>query len=341
MARIGTPRGIISRGGLRLMAMTAVALDPVSRNGSHAVHAAPQNDHHSRLRLASRFRPDADAVLYTGDCLDLLKTLPNGIARLIVTSPPYNIGKKYERRQKLEHYLAGQTRVINECARVLADDGSLCWQVGNFVDDNEIVPLDIALWPTFRSLGLKMRNRIIWHFEHGLHCSQRFSGRYEVIAWFTKSDDYVFNLDAVRVPQKYPGKKHFKGPKAGQFSCNPLGKNPGDVWVIPNVKHNHVEKTIHPCQFPVELVERLVLSMTKEGDWVLDPYMGVGTALAAAVRRGRKGLGAEVVPEYVEVARKRVIAARAGMLRTRPMERPVYKPNGRESVAQNPFAQVR
>lgn len=282
--------------------------------------------------------PDADVVLHQGDCLEFLAGLPDGFARLIVTSPPYNIGKQYEHRVRLDDYLAEQARVIKECVRVLADDGSLCWQVGNFVDDNEIVPLDVALWPTFRDLGLKMRNRIVWHFEHGLHCSRRFSGRYETISWFTKSDRYVFNLDAVRVPQKYPGKKHFKGPKAGQFSCNPLGKNPGDVWIIPNVKHNHVEKTIHPCQFPVELVERLVLSMTNPGDWVVDPYMGVATSLAAALRRGRKGAGAELLPEYVEVARERVAAAKAGTLRTRPMDRPVYKPSGREQVSQSPFA---
>jgi adenine-specific DNA-methyltransferase len=238
---------------------------------------------------------------------------------------------------RLDEYLDGQAQVIKECVRVLADDGSICWQVGNFVENNQIIPLDIVLWPIFRDLGLKMRNRIVWHFEHGLHSSRRFSGRYETIIWFTKSDQNVFNLDAVRVPQKYPGKKYFKGPKVGQYSSNPLGKNPGDVWVIPNVKHNHVEKTIHPCQFPVELVERLVLSMTKLGDWVLDPFMGVGTALAAAVRHERKGIGAEIVPKYVEIARERVVAAHAGTLRIRPMDRPVYTPSGREQVARNPF----
>jgi adenine-specific DNA-methyltransferase len=289
------------------------------------------------LRFARVFQPDADAVLHHGDCLHLLAGLPNGVVRLVVTSPPYNIGKRYERRVKFDEYLALQARVIKECVRVLADDGSLCWQVGNFVDNNEIIPLDVALWPTFRDLGLKMRNRIVWHFEHGLHCTRRFSGRYETIAWFTKSDDYVFDLDAVRVPQKYPGKKHFKGPNTGEYSCNPLGKNPGDVWIIPNVKHNHVEKTIHPCQFPVELVERLVLAMTREGDWVLDPYMGVGTAMAAALKNRRRGVGADVVKGYVDVAEARVRAAHNGTLRTRPMDRPVYRPSGREKIIQNPF----
>ena len=289
------------------------------------------------LTLAEKYRQDADAVLQHGDCLDLLREIPDNLVRLVVTSPPYNIGKQYERRMKLEEYLEGQAQVIRECVRVLAPDGSLCWQVGNFVEDNEIIPLDTALWPIFRSLGLKMRNRIIWHFEHGLHCSRRFSGRYETIAWFTKSDSYVFNLDSVRVPQKYPGKKHFKGPKTGEYSCNPLGKNPGDLWIIPNVKHNHVEKTIHPCQFPVELIERLILSMTQRGDWVLDPYMGVGTTAVAALRQGRKGIGAELVEDYVKVARQRVRAAHAGTLKTRPIDRPVHKPNGREKVAQAPI----
>jgi len=279
------------------------------------------------LVISSKLSSSSDVFFHQGDCLELLRSLPQGIARLIVTSPPYNIGKKYERKTGLDEYLESQENVIKECHRVLADDGSICWQVGNFVSENEIVPLDIALWPAFRKLGFKMRNRIIWHFEHGLHCSRRFSGRYETIIWFTKNDRYVFNLDKVRVPQKYPGKRYFKGPKAGQYSCNPLGKNPGDMWIIPNVKHNHVEKTIHPCQFPVELIERLVLSMTDEGDNVFDPYMGVGSSVLAAVKNGRTGYGCDISEEYVDVAWERLHLLRAGMLRTRPMGKPVYDPS--------------
>jgi adenine-specific DNA-methyltransferase len=291
----------------------------------------------SAMLVSETFSRASQVVLYPGDCLEFLRGLPDALARLVVTSPPYNIGKRYERRLALDDYLKGQERVIKECVRVLADDGSICWQVGNFVDDKEIIPLDIALWPMFRSLGLKMRNRIVWHFEHGLHCSRRFSGRYETIVWFTKSDRYVFNLDSVRVPQKYPRKKHFKGSKAGQYSCNPLGKNPGDLWIIPNVKHNHVEKTIHPCQFPVELIERLVLSLTHPGDWVLDPYMGVGTTAVAAMRQNRRALGAEIVEEYIRIAHERVIAAHNGILRTRPLDRPVYQPSRREKVSRPPL----
>ncbi len=280
----------------------------------------------AKYKIAGSFDLSERAVVYPGDCLDLLKKVPSESLQLIVTSPPYNIGKEYEKRTHLDVYLRQQAKVIEECVRALSPSGSICWQVGNFVSNGAIVPLDTVLYPIFAGLGLKMRNRIIWHFEHGLHCTRRFSGRYETIIWFTKSDDYIFNLDAVRVPQKYPGKKHFKGPRAGQYSCNPLGKNPGDLWVIPNVKSNHVEKTIHPCQFPVELIERLVLSMTNKDGWVLDPFLGTGTSIIASIRHGRRGAGAEVEPRYIDLARQRIEQEINGTLQTRPMSRPVYDP---------------
>src|SRR5450759_3894999 len=280
-----------------------------------------------RFTIASEFSPSARVVLHNGDCREMLRQVPAKAVRLVVTSPPYNLGKEYETRLHLDEYVRQQREVINECVRVLKDKGSLCWQVGNYVEDGAIIPLDALLYPVFTRLGLKLRNRIVWHFEHGLHCSRRLSGRYETILWFTKGDDYVFDLDPIRVPQKYPGKKYFKGPKAGQYSCNPLGKNPGDVWTIPNVKSNHVEKTEHPCQFPVELIERLVLSMSNEGDWVLDPFLGVGTSVVAAVRHHRRGMGAETVARYAEIARERARAAMSGSLRVRPMGKPKYDPS--------------
>jgi adenine-specific DNA-methyltransferase len=278
------------------------------------------------LKVASQFDPTADLVLYHGDCLHLLDQLPEGGVQLVITSPPYNLGKAYEDRLDLDVYLAQQRAVIEGCVRALHERGSLCWQVGNYVDRGAIVPLDMVLYPIFCDLGLRLRNRIVWHFGHGLHASRRFSGRYEVILWFTKGDEYVFHLDPVRVPQKYPGKKHYKGPHKGRLSGHPLGKNPSDIWEIPNVKANHVEKTGHPCQFPVELVERLVLSMTDEGDWVLDPFMGVGSTSIAALMHGRRALGAETVDAYVEIALDRIRRAEAGELRIRPMARPVYDP---------------
>jgi len=294
------------------------------------------------VRISERFTPQARVTLHHGDCRYLLAQMPSESAQLIVTSPPYNIGKGYERKRRvLQDYLDEQAEVIAACVRVLKDGGSICWEVGNHIaGPQEVLPLDIALYPIFASHGLKLRNRIVWHFEHGLHCSKRLSGRYETILWFTKGDGYVFDLDPVRVPQKYPGKKQFKGPNAGKLSCNPLGKNPSDVWIFPNVKHNHIEKTIHPCQFPVELVERLVLALTNEGDLVVDPYMGVGTTAVAAVKQGRRSAGAEVMRSYWEIARQRVDLAAAGLLRTRPMDRPVYQPpaNGSHRESEEPSA---
>lgn len=278
------------------------------------------------MSAVRQLRKDPDVSLRAVDNLEFLREIPNAAVQLVVTSPPYNIGKRYERRSSLEEYVRNQAAVIAECVRVLSPKGSLCWQVGNHVDKGEIFPLDMELYHVFKDHGLKLRNRIIWHFEHGLHGTRRLSGRYETVLWFTKTDDYVFHLDPIRVPSKYPNKKYFKGPKRGQLSGNPLGKNPGDVWVIPNVKFNHVEKTIHPCQFPIELVERLVLSLTDERDIVLDPYVGVGSSIIAALKHGRRGFGCDVQPEYVEAAWARIHALRSGMLKTRPMNRPVYDP---------------
>lgn len=276
--------------------------------------------------ISKGFRHTETIVVYPGDCLYFLKQLPSATVSLIVTSPPYNIGKEYEKKLALDTYLEQQAAVIHECVRVLKPEGRICWQVGNYVEKGSIVPLDTVLYPTFIKEGLRLRNRIIWHFEHGLHCSRRFSGRYETINWFTRSEKYFFNLDPIRVPQKYPDKKYFKGPKVGEYSCNPLGKNPGDLWIIPNVKSNHIEKTQHPCQFPVELIERLVLSMTQENEWVLDPFLGTGTSIIAAVRHGRRGMGAETLSDYVNLAKKRILLELNGTLKTRSMHKPIYEP---------------
>lgn len=263
------------------------------------------------------------------ECMDnrkFLREQPSEKFKLIVTSPPYNIGKSYEARSSLDEYLAGQAEVIDECIRLLHPQGSICWQVGNYTDNGEILPLDSLLFPIFRKYGLKLRNRIVWHFGHGLHCTKRLSGRYETINWWTKGNDYTWHLDPIRVPSKYPGKRHFKGPRKGELSGNPKGKNPSDVWEFPNVKSNHPEKTIHPCQFPVELVERLVLSMTDANDDVLDPYVGVGSTVIAALKNNRNGYGCDIVQEYIDIAQKRVSDLRSGRLATRQMGKPIYDP---------------
>jgi adenine-specific DNA-methyltransferase len=300
------------------------------------------------LSIVSSFDKKADVVLRCGDALEFLRTIPDKAVSLIISSPPYNIGKEYEKKTAIEEYLERQKPVISELYRILKDDGSLCWEVGNFVDKGEVYPLDIYYYPIFKVLGLHLRNRIIWHFGHGLHASKRFSGRYESIIWFTKSEKYKFNLDNVRIPSKYPGKRYFKGALKGKPSCNPLGKNPSDmwevvksdweneIWNIPNVKSNHPEKTIHPCQFPVELVERCVLALTDKTDWVLDPYAGAGSAIIAAIKNGRKAAGCDKEIDYVKLARDRINKFLAGELKTRPIGKPIFVPTGKEKASQIP-----
>jgi len=288
------------------------------------------------LEICTSFSKDNIVSLYLGNCLDFMKQIPDESIQLIVTSPPYNIGKEYETKLDITEYVSQQSQIINECIRTLRKEGSICWEIGNYVDDSEIIPLDIMLYNCFKNNGLKLRNRIIWHFGHGLHCSKRFSGRYETILWFTKSDEYVFNLDEVRVPQKYPGKKHFKGPNIGEYSGNPKGKNPSDVWDIPNVKSNHIEKTCHPCQFPISLVQRLVLALSNENDIVFDPFLGVGSTAIAGIINKRKVTGAEIVQKYYDIACERIKLAYKGRLKIRP-DKPVYEPTGNLSITKNPF----
>ena len=304
-----------------------------------------------------------ESELLCGNSFELIDAVADGSIQLTVTSPPYNIGKVYEKRQELAAYLADYERFATALYAKTAPGGHVCWQVGNYIDAGEVYPLDIFFYDIFKDAGFKLRNRIIWHFEHGLHASKRLSGRYETILWFSKGDDYVFNLDPIRVPSKYPGKRHFKGEKKGQPSGNPLGKNPSDfwhahgledwelshplwqqvltdwdalIWEIPNVKANHPEKTSHPCQFPVELVQRCLLALTNEDDLVFDPFVGVGSSLLAAAIHQRRFLGFDYEQPYLDLATERLVQWRAGELRLRPLGKPVHQPTGKEKVATVP-----
>ncbi len=241
-----------------------------------------------------------------GDCKSLLSNLPDECVDLIVSSPPYNLGKEYEAKQALNIYLEDQAFILRQCNRILKKTGSLFWQVGAFADKGTIIPLDIRFFPILESCGLIPRNRIVWVRQHGLHAQKKFSCRHETILWFTKTDDYIFNLDAIRVPQKYQNKKHYRGDRKGELSCNPDGKNPGDIWLFRNVKHNHEEQTIHPCQFPEDLVARIILSTTPKNGLVFDPYMGTGTVAIVAKNYERHFIGTEINPEYHQVALRRL-----------------------------------
>ncbi|WP_312062951.1 site-specific DNA-methyltransferase [Brevundimonas sp.] len=298
--------------------------------------------------------PAEDAVLLTGDVLEQLGSVPAASCSLALSSPPYNIRKPYERSESrtYDEYVEWQTSVVEAMVRTLTPNASVCWQVGSYVSDGEVFPLDIPFTTIFRDLGFKLRNRIIWRYNFGLNADRRFSGRYETVLWFTRSDDYYFNLDPVRIPQLYPGKRHSKGKgeKAGLPSGNPLGKNPADywefsaeadfvtnpVWDVPNVKSRHPERTSHPCQFPVELAERCVLALTKPGETVLDPFLGTGASAIAAIKHKRNAIGIDREQAYLDIARARLDQLQRGELPMRPLGQPVRRPKPTEKVARVP-----
>jgi adenine-specific DNA-methyltransferase len=284
-----------------------------------------------------RRRRKISVRLEVQDAFKFLAKLRPGSVDLIVSSPPYCMGKAYDTSDNVDDFIADHERLAPLLVCALKEGGSLCWQVGHYVKNGAIIPLDTLVYNIFaKQRALLLRNRIIWTFGHGVHASRRFSGRHETILWFTKGDDYQFNLDAVRVPQKYPGKRPYKGPNKGKFSGNPLGKNPTDVWEIPNVKSRHVEKTTHPCQFPVALVQRLVRALTRRRGLVVDPFMGSGSAAVAAMVERRRFAGCDIDRSYVAIATDRIAQLNTGAMVIRPLDRPIFKAKGTEEVARRP-----
>ena len=252
--------------------------------------------------------------IVTGDCLQQLKVIPNNSIQLVFSSPPYNVGKVYEKKVALTKYLEGQRRVILELCKKVSCGGSICWQVGNFVSDSAISPLDMLVHPFFEEGGMTLQRRFAWTFGHGLHCSKRFSGRYETISWYSKGD-----TQAPRFISPFHKAEWNRG-----------------IMEIPNVKSNHVEKTEHPCQFPVEMVERFVLALTNTGDLVLDPYSGVGSTVVAALKHDRRGIGVEIDENYVDISEHRVASFFDGSLTVRELGSSVYVPTPKDSTARRP-----
>jgi len=310
----------------------------------------PKPDLKSKPKIYAKYKPENEYTLYKGDCLELIKQIEADSIDLIITSPPYCMGKRYENpKDDLKTFTEQHVSLLPEIYRILSPGGSMCWQIGYHVKDSTIMPLDYIIYDIINKQlseeirnGLVLRNRIVWTFGHGLNNTKRFSGRHEVILWYTKGEEYLFDLDSVRIPQKYPGKRYFKGDKKGELSGNPLGKNPSDVWDVPNVKANHIEKTEHPCQFPIVIPQRLIKSLTPPNGIVLDPFTGSGSSGIAAAIEKRRFIGAELSPEYHAIAKKRINDAISGKISYRE-DKPVIEPDLRAAVAQLPkeFAKAR
>lgn len=250
---------------------------------------------------------EAEGVaIFHGDCLDLMRKLPAEVVDLTVTSPPYNIGKEYESVLPLPQYLGWCEAWIAEIYRLTKSDGVFWLNLGylEVTDKGRAVPIPYLLWDR---IPFYLIQEVVWNYGAGVACRSMFSPRNEKFLWYVKNAmSYCFNLDDVRDPDvKYPNQK-----KNGKLKCNPLGKNPTDVWQFPKVTsgkdRSSNERTPHPAQFPVSVIDRIIKCSSNEGDVILDPFMGSGTTAETALRNDRKVIGFEIDPIYVEMSRRRI-----------------------------------
>lgn len=254
-------------------------------------------------------RPSAaqgDAFIYEGDCLELMKKLPDGIVSLTITSPPYNIGKAYEDKMDIDKYLDWCASWLQEIYRVTAPNGALWLNLGYLEIENKgkAIPISYLLWDR---TPFYLLQEIVWNYGAGVTAKRSFCPRNEKVLWYVKdSRNYTFNLDEVRDKEvKYPNQK-----KNGKLKCNPLGKNPGDVWQIPKVTsgagRSSKERTDHPAQFPIALVDRVVKACSNKGELIMDPFIGSGSTAESCLRNGRHAIGFEVKPQYINIANRRL-----------------------------------
>ncbi len=268
-----------------------------------------------RAALGDPYFESEHALLYNMDCtraMAILAEAKEAPFQLTVTSPPYNIGKEYERSMPMDEYVAWCAKWCTQIHALTTANGAFWLNVGYvpLPGRGKAVPLPYLLWdktPFF------LMQEVVWNYGAGVACRNSFSPRNEKFLWYVKTaDTYTFNLDAVRDPDvKYPNQK-----KHGVLRCNPNGKNPSDVWTIPKVtsgeKRSSAERTPHPAQFPSAVIERVVLASSNRGDLVLDPFLGSGTTAAVALEHGRKVVGFEIREDYCKIAAERIAFACVG-----------------------------
>jgi len=259
-------------------------------------------------KLGNPYFENNTCVLFCGDTLQLQKKLDRQLFDVIITSPPYNIGKEYEKIKPLHEYIEWSTEWIAGSCKLLKPYGALLLNLGyvSFDDKARAVPLSYMLWD---KIPMFLNQEIVWNYSAGVACKNYLSPRNEKILWYVKDkDNYVFNLDQIRDKNvKYPNSK-----RNGKLRVNTLGKNPSDVWEIAKVTTGHnrssEERTSHPCQFPTDLINRLVLGFTNENSIVFDPFVGSGTTFESCLRHKRFCVGFEVLPEYCDIAIERIVS---------------------------------
>lgn len=289
-----------------------MSADPTDRREQ----VGPRRERHSSVldtvieRLGEPDVRVGDAVLYCGDSLEVLARLNTSVIGLTVTSPPYNIGKDYERPLALGEYIAWSEEWMKHVYACTREDGQFWLNLGYVPvqDRGKAVPLPYLLWdksPFF------LVQEIVWNYGAGVAARMSFSPRNEKFLWYVKDpSSYLFDLDSIRDPDvKYPNQK-----KNGRLKCNPLGKNPTDVWAFPKVtsgrNRSSRERTSHPAQFPKAVIERIVRACSVPTDLVLDPFLGSGTSAEVAFELGRPFLGIEIRTDYLDIASERLEQAR-------------------------------
>lgn len=267
------------------------------------------NDIVERKIIDALGKPDVyrpGVLVYNRDCLEGLSALPRAIVDLTVTSPPYNIGKEYESKRDVSAYLDWCEAWIHQTHRVTSAAGAFWLNLGYFDVPGraKAIPIPYLLW---ERIPFFLQQEIVWYYGAGVAARKSFSPRNEKFLWYLKDpESYVFNLDAVRDPNvRYPNQK-----KNGKLKCNPLGKNPTDVWEFPKVTSGRdrasAERTDHPAQFPLAVIDRIVRASSNPGAVVLDPFLGSGTTAEACIGNDRIFVGFELEPRYVRIAERRI-----------------------------------
>lgn len=233
----------------------------------------------------------ADIKINCGDAISLFKGLPDSSIDLIVADPPYNLGKDYGNNHDLkgfDDYIEFTRQWTSEAKRILTESGTIYVFMGVRFISYLYDILD-------REQELFFNSWVVWHYTQGLGKTKGFSPRHDDILVFNKSKNFKFNLDDVRVPQKYYRARN-----------NMRGANPGDVWTFSHVHYSNPNRQNHPTQKPEGLIERMILASSDKGDAVLDPFSGSGTTLRVCQQLNRNAIGFELNPEYVEMTKKRL-----------------------------------
>lgn len=257
-------------------------------------------------RLGKPYFQATNCLIYHIDCLEAMQALPDKSIHLTVTSPPYNIGKEYEKPLTLSEYINWCEQWIKEVYRITVPNGAFWLNLGylSIKDRAKAVPIPYLLWD---KIPFYLIQEIVWNYGAGVAGSKFFSPRNEKFLWYVKNpDEYTFNLDDIRDPNvKYPNQK-----KNGKIKVNPLGKNPTDVWEFPKVTSGKnrasKERTPHPAQFPIAVIQRIIKVTSHQNQIVIDPFMGSGTTAIVALELNRPVIGFEIRQDYCDIIANRI-----------------------------------